>query len=207
MCYTDKQIENFIMNRIKTSVENDVGKVLPTYFENECGFFAIPRLLLPEIDGMGAFFTGEAKNTVKNIKTYLAEAMSHIDARYDKYAFFIAVVYRHGLLHQHSPKNFKYKNKEVGWSFVINSSLLEKIQRKTHLEISRNTLRIDMNLFYHDFVNSIPIAKDLIVANHKENFTKAFKDQTKYLTKTGLLNKYKGKKLVSEKDFEFIELL
>jgi len=176
------------------------------YSANMTGFFAIPRLLFPEIDGLGSFITGESRATTENITTYLKLVLSKIDPRYAKYAVFITLVYRHGLLHQHFPKNFKYKKKDIGWIFNIshtNNPL--DIQRKFHLYFVDSTLQLDMNLFCQDVLDSIDKLYEVLTESYKEQFAKAISQQSTPLNKTSILNR--NKKYIKASDFDFFKEL
>jgi len=202
--YNKAQIKSHLA-LIKQSIKDDVGSVLSVYSGNMCGFFAIPRLLFPEIDGLGSFITGDIKSNTENIVTYFKLILSKIDSRYEKFAVFMTFVYRHGLLHQHSPKKFKYKNKEVGWIFNIShtNNPLE-VQREYHLVFRGDLLQIDMNLFYNDVFNSIDILEKMITIKYTNEFTKAVKDQTTALNKTAILKKKNYKKFIKKSDFNFL---
>jgi hypothetical protein len=201
--YTNKQIKSHLDN-IKSSIENDVGKVLSVYSANMCGFFAIPRLLFPEIDGMGSFLTGDPENTTKNIITYFKEVLSEIDTRYANYAVFITYVYRHGLLHQHHPKMFEYKKKGIGWMFNIsNTNNPIEIQRPHHLNFVGNILQIDMNLFYKDVIDSIDKLYEKIINSYKDSFAKSIQKQSRPLNKTSILKKKKN--FIKKSDFNFFK--
>ena len=204
-----KFIISYLENEIKTSIKNDVGTALESYslkWLNESegvGFFAIPRMLFPEIDCLGSYLTGST-STVVNIKSYLSMIMSKIDSRYAQYASFIAIVYRNGLIHQHIPKCFKYKNKRIGWAFQISSSNLPiSALRKSHLIFDNNNLWINMTVFYSDLLNSIDIAIPIIANSYKKEFSKSYKEQHKSLTVSYFRRKYKN--ILSKKDFEFLE--
>ncbi|MDA2936574.1 hypothetical protein MYX06_05135, partial [Patescibacteria group bacterium AH-259-L05] len=170
--YSDEQIKDYLVNHIKQSIENDVGIAIKGYmksfFDNgpHAGFFAVPRMLFPEIDGLGSYITGKPLYTGLNIKIYLSEVMSKIDVRYKDYAGFIVLIYRNGLLHQHSPKKFKFKRKEISWQFGV-SNVPVDIQRRNHLTIQNNTLKIDMNIFYNDVINSVDILVKMILDGYR----------------------------------------
>lgn len=203
--YTDNQIRKHL-DDIKKSIEGDVGTVLPVYAANMAGFFAIPRLLFPEIDGLGSFITGNPRATTENITIYLKLVMSKIDPRYAKYAAFITFVYRHGLLHQHTPKKFEYRKKDIGWMFNIshtNNPL--DIQRKFHLHFVNNTLQLDMNVFYQDTFDSIDKLYEMLTKSYKEQFAKAISQQSTPLNKTNILNR--NKKFIKASDFNFFKEL
>lgn len=213
--WTNETIQNYLINHIKKSIQNDVGLAIDAYmkdfFDNKNGdtkgFFAIPRLLFPEIDGLGSYITGNPRSTVLNIKTYLTDIMSQIDMRYGEYAAYIALIYRHGLLHQHEPKRFKSKGKEVGWMLWLGSTNLPvDVQRKNnHLQFAGNHLMLDTTLFYKDTLDSVDIAADEILKKYKKQFIKSYKEQLKFLTKSFLLKKYSGKSVLNKNDFKFIK--
>lgn len=200
------------MNHVKESIENDVGIAIRAYWnafsKNKigAGFFAIPRMLFPEIDGLGAFLTGKPYSTGLNIKIYLTKIMGQLDIRYEQYAGFIAVIYRHGLLHQHTPKRFKSKNREFEWWFSINSpnSPLD-VQRKFHLVIKNNLLMIDMNVFYRDVLDSMDLVLEEILGNYRDQFVKVFKEQNRKFTRYGLLKGKDKKNYLTNGDFKFLE--
>jgi len=199
--FTNDEIKLYLEN-IKTSIENDVGKILSTYSANMCGFFAIPRLLFPEIDGMGSFLTGEPGNATKNIIIYFKSVLSQQDSRYETYAVFITYVYRHGLLHQHNPKVFEYKKKYIGWEFGIsNTNNPIEIQRPYHLSFIGGTLQIDMNLFYKDVIDSIDKLYEMIVGSYRDIFTKSINEQSAPLNKTNILRRKKD--FIRQSDFVF----
>lgn len=194
--YDDGYIDDLFSN-IKNSIINDVGLAINAYCSEHhhgnitSGFFAIPRLLLPEIDGMGAYITGNAGSTASNIENYLQKVMSKIDTRYSLYSKFISKIYRHGLLHQHEPKNCKYQGRDAGWSFMVsNPNNPIGVQRKYHLienpiKFDKSVLdppfilQSDMTLFYKDVVNSIEIMKKETKTTYRKTFYKARNEQLK----------------------------
>lgn len=194
--YDNQYIENFF-NNIKNSIVNDVGLAIKAYCSEHhngnitSGFFAVPRLLLPEIDGMGAYITGNANSTASNIENYLEKIMSKIDNRYSLYSKFISKIYRHGLLHQHEPKNCKYQGRDAAWSFMVsNPNNPMEVQRKYHLvenlikfdssmKNSPFVLQTDMTLFYKDVVDSIDRMKQETKTTYRKTFDKARSEQLK----------------------------
>lgn len=210
--WTNQAISNYLVNHIGRSIKNDVGVAIDAYMKDffdeksgdAKGFFAIPRLLFPEIDGLGSCLTGEPRSTVLNIKTYFREIMSQIDSRYGEYGAYIALIYRHGLLHQHEPKRFKFKGKEIGWMIWLGSqNLPADVQRKNHLVFSGSHLMLDTTILYKDVLTSVDIAVDAIIKGYKSKFVRSYKEQHKYLTRYYLLRKYKGKAVLNAQDFNF----
>jgi hypothetical protein len=203
--YTDYEIRKYLTN-IKESITKDVGTVLSVYSENLTGFFAIPRLLFPEIDGLGSLITGKPGATVENIISYFKLILSEIDPRYAKYAVFITFVYRHGLLHQHTPKVFEYKKKDIGWMFnMSNTNNPIDSQRSSHLNFEHDFLELNMNIFYHDVINSIDKAYEIIIKSHKDQFNRAVFEQHKPLNKTSILKNKAYKKYIKPSDFVFFK--
>ena len=214
--WNDDEIRDYIINHIKKSVENDAGVAIKAYWDDYMttkegkGYFAVPRMLFPEIDGLGSYITGKPKATGLNIKTYLTQIMGKLDKKYSIYASFIVFIFRNGLLHQHAPKQYKYMHREIGWGFVIGSPNNPiEVQRKFHLIFNGNTLMIDMNVFYYDLVLSIELAVEIIISEYKESFERSVKEQFKPLYKTSLLKnvrKYdKSRRYIYPVDFEFLK--
>lgn len=90
--YTDDQIKNFLINHIKQSIVNDVGGALHGWSNQIhekgyiAGFYAVPRMIFPEIDGLGSYITGEPRSTGLNIKIYLSDIMGSRNPRYKEVA-------------------------------------------------------------------------------------------------------------------------
>jgi len=210
--WTDDQIKDYLINHIQQSIKNDVGIAIDAYWKDWSnnkeqagkGFFAIPRLLFPEIDGLGSYSTGKNKNnTFKNITFYFKNVMSKIDDRYAKFSSFITLIYRHGLLHQHTPKRIiNNQGVEFGWWFAINSpnNPLE-VQRKYHLRIKDQTLMIDMNVFCQDVVKSVEIATKMILKKYRQEFQESINEQNRLIPLTEILKRND----IVKQDFSFME--
>lgn len=171
---SDKDIKNYLL-RIKKSIHEDVGTAIDAYWDkfakdNECyGSLSVPRMLFPEIDGLGSYLTGDPKVTSLNIKLYLQEIMSQIDKRYKDYAAFIVLIFRHGLLHQHSPKRFKFRNRKLGWEIHFSQMRI----RENHLVIKDEMLNLEMTVFFDDILESIDLFIPLVLSNYRETFLKS----------------------------------
>jgi hypothetical protein len=203
-----------LLDVISDSITNDCGEAIEMYEANFItgkpggGFFAVPRMLFPEIDGLGTILTGQPRATGLNIKTYLKDVMALIDARYATFAGFIPLVYRHGLLHQHDPKDFRYKGKSFGWAFQFqhkNNPI--DVRRRWHLRIENDVLVIDMRLFYQDLLDSISLLKKMITAEMAEKF---LADYNKPINKTAAIKnartqKKDKKRYLYESDFDFLK--
>lgn len=145
------------LEKIRTSVINDVGTALEIYFKHASdtgegiGFWAIPRMLFPEIDGLGSFYAGdtEPKNNSKNAVAFMREYFGRINPRYKEISGFIYHVYRNSLIHSHYPKNVVLTDdKKIFWMFGLNVSTVH------HLKSSNNVLYIDCQAFYEDFLKT-----------------------------------------------------
>lgn len=207
---TDDQIRNYLINHIKQSIINDVGGALIGWSSQihqkgmTAGFYAVPRMIFPEIDGLGSFITGNPHSTGLNIKTYLADVMGAKNPHYKKMAAFMVFVYRHGLLHQHEPKWFSYKKRVFGLQFTIgNQNNPREIQASNHLVLTDKVLNLDANTFYYDVIESIDGFAEDVVSKYRNTFEKSIKLQAKPLTKTELLKK---NTYLSEKDFSFLKI-
>ncbi len=205
---TDIQIRNYLINHIKQSIINDVGGAMLGWSSQIhqngmiAGFYAVPRMIFPEIDGLGSFITGNPHSTGLNIKTYLSEIMGAKNPKYKRVAAFMVFVYRHGLLHQHEPKWFSYRKKVIGLQFTIgNQNNPREVQASNHLIFKENVLNLDANNFYYDVVDSIDGFAEDIITKYRSSFEKSIKEQAKPLTKTELLRK---NNYLSEQDFSFL---
>lgn len=202
--FTDKQIKKHL-DRIKESLENEVKNVLSVYSGKMAGFFAIQRLLFPEIDGLGSFITGKPSSTTENIVTYFRLAMSEINPDYAKYAVFLTVVFRHGLLHQHDPKVFEYKYNDIGWKLSIsNTNNPIEVQRESHLLYKDHMFQLDLNVFYQDTTDSIDKLYNIIIRSYKTEFTKSINEQSRPLNMTSILKRKRYKKIATKNDFLFL---
>lgn len=209
--YSDQQIKSYLINHIKQSIINDVGGALAGWSSqihekgHIAGFYAVPRMLFPEIDGLGSFITGNPRSTGQNIKTYLSDIMGAKKPRYKEVAAFMVLVYRHGLLHQHAPKWFSYKKKVLGLQFTIgNHNNPKEVQASNHLNFVDNVLMLDANTFYYDVVDSIDDFANNVISKYRKTFDLSIRIQAKPLTKTELLYK-RANKYISEKDFDFLK--
>ena len=204
--FSTKQFKDWIVSEVRQSIIDDAETAIKAFSRSGTGFFAVPRLLFPEIDGLGSYLTGEADSTGKNIFTYLKRAMSLIDPRYAEYAAFITFIFRHGLLHQHSPKKFKYGEREFGWQFEINTTNTpENISRRNHLVFRNNLLLINMNLFYEDLVNSIDRFLAMVDTRQVsyKNINSAMQKQFGYLKRKDLSGR--GKAFLNKDDLAFLK--
>lgn len=211
--WSKKRIENYLIDQVKESIKNDCGIAIKGYSQAAReeqrfgGFYSIPRMLFPEIDSLGSYITGEPLSTSRNIKIYLQIILSKINPKYGEFAGFIVLVLRHGLLHQHSPKNFKYKSKFSGLAINLASPNNPiSVERLHHLQFSGRYLQISVNCLYNDLLDSFDyLLEYLFEKNNKQNFVKSINKQTKCLTKNFCLKH--NKKYICQKDFNFLKLI
>ncbi len=207
----DKDIVMYL-DDIKDMISNEVGVAIKAYWDKYekdnkmMGYFSVLRMLFPEIDGLGSYLTGNPMTTGYNIKTYLQKIMSKIDDRYSKFAGFIALIHRNGLMHQHSPKQFMYKKRRIGWELNFHNGGNDQ----DHLYFRNDILIINLNLFFEDLVNSIDILKTLIKNEYCKTFMNSITIQREYLTKYSILKsqrkiKNKNRRYIYPKDLEFIK--
>lgn len=190
------------LDEVKRSLENDVGSIINVYIKKgDSGFFAILRLIFPEIDHLGSLYKGVnnqneiASAAIEFMKTYFAR----VNPEYSNKAAFIYIIYRHGLIHSHSPKTMLYdKQLETGWRISMDG--------KQHLYYDGYRLSIDGPTFYNDFLKAISFYREDI-SNEKEglarNFNIGFQYMLAHLNKGEMLKR----KYCSLDDFAFLNQL
>lgn len=198
------------LEAIKKSLQNDVEPVIDLYMKhffktNEgIGFFAIPRMLFPEIDNLGSYYAGEINNTAKNATSFIKAYFSKVSLEYMNKGAFIYLVYRHGLMHQHSPKLISYKKKNIGWAIHLSSNGV--VTTHTHLKLLGKTVQIDGRQLYKDLLSALDFYISDIKSEKKnliENFIKAHKEMGKPLNKTLVLKRYKN--YIKQQDLQFLK--
>lgn len=200
--------ENIIdtLKEIKQSIVNDVGSAinlyLKHYFEkNEgIGLFAVPRMIFPEVDNLGSYYSGITYNNAENAIKFIKEYFSRVNGEYKKKGAFIYLIYRHGLMHQHTPKLMSYKRKVVGWHISLRNH--EVISN--HLKLDGKAVIIDGVQLYKDILDAIDFyISDIERGNKKlfNNFIKAHKAMMKPDAKTN----YLGRNYITQRDFNFLK--
>ncbi len=195
---------------IKKSLRNDIEPVIDLYMEhffktNEgIGLFAIPRMIFPEIDNLGAYYSGTIKNTPKYAIRFIKDYFSRVNLEYLNKGAFIYLVYRHGLMHQHTPKLLSYKRKSIGWAIHLSSNKV--VTTHTHLGLLGKTVQIDGRQLYEDLLFALDFYINDIKNERKnliENFSKAHKEMKKPLSKTLVLQKYIN--YIKQRDLQFLK--
>lgn len=180
---TKEEIKN-VINDIKKSIVCDVGPLFDVYLDknnlDRCtgsvqALRVIPRLLFPEIDGLGqlryGYYGADSKYPVQFMEEYFTRP------EYKKISG-----YRHGLIHSHWPKIIIIDNKAIGWQMTISQRdpLLQKghltcpDKKKTHLNISAIEFYDDflaaIDKYMEDFENSDTKKVNELI----ENFSKVY---------------------------------
>jgi len=207
--YTKENIVRHLED-IKKSLRNDIAPVIDLYMKhffqtNEgIGFFAIPRMLFPEIDNLGSYYAGEINNTAKNAIGFIKAYFSKVNLEYMNKGAFIYLVYRHGLMHQHSPKFISYKKKNIGWAIHLSSNGV--VTTHTHLKLLGKTIQIDGRQLYEDLLSALDFYIIDIKSEKRNligNFIEAHKEMMGPLSKTLVLGKYRN--YIKQKDLQFLK--
>lgn len=210
-----EHIKYYLETDIKPSIQAEVGVAINGYTSHNskglrgCGFFSIPRLLFPEIDNLGSFITGTPNTTTLNIYNYLNLIMSQIDQNYSKFALFLILIFRNGLLHTHQSKHFiDNDGKWLAYEFHLGSlNLPVDILRREHLTIetiptnNQKKIIIDFGVFYQDVISSIDIFTNDIEKKYIHTFNLAMKKQQTPLTKESIMKEYKSFDIDKELSF------
>lgn len=198
------------LNEVKISLQNDVAPAIDLYMKhffktNEgVGFFAIPRMIFPEIDNLGSYYCGEINNTAQNAIKFIKDYFVTANSEYKNKGALVYLIYRHGLMHQHTPKYISYKGKNIGWAIHLSSNGV--VTGSTHLKLLGKTLMIDGRQLYLDlltaldsYINDINSDKPNLI----QNFTKSFNVMQKPLSKALILRKHKS--YIKDSDFKFLK--
>ncbi len=217
--YKKEDIINHL-EEIKKSLEDDVGNAVKWYAEyflknkegKGIGLFAIPRIIFPEIDNLGCYLSGNINNTAKNAVNFIRKYFGKINPEYKDIGGFIYLVYRHGLMHQHTPKLVSYKKKILGWAISLSGP---NNVTNSHLEKFGDTIQIDGKQLYEDLIVGIDFyIKDFENSNKNKklikNFSAAFYQMNRPISKSACLKKGKGNKkykrgYIKQSDFKFLK--
>ncbi|MFA6466620.1 MAG: hypothetical protein WCV71_02050 [Patescibacteria group bacterium] len=190
-----------LMNEIKQSLHDDILTALDIYSKTGTGFFAIPRLIFPEIDNLGAYMAGTTKNSPKNAIAFIKKYYAIINPEYTKKGALIYFIYRHGLMHQHVPKFVSYRKKNIGWQI----SLTMENTKSTHLMLMDKTIILEGRQLYTDTIFAIDeyikdLQSDKKVLN---NLIIAHQMMMSPINKTALLKNYKN--YIKQADLNFLK--
>jgi hypothetical protein len=192
------------LEEIEASLKNDIGLILPTYQQHflqtniGAGYFAIPRLIFPEIDNLGALYQGNIRETQRAAINFMKDYFGLVNTEYKTKSAFIYLIYRHGLMHQHVPKNMSYKKQSVGWIISMNSTA-------GHLSTYGKTIQLDATQLYLDLLTALNFYKNDILSDKEnliERFISAHSKMIEPISKTNLIAK---KGYVDQTDFDFLK--
>lgn len=164
-----------IITEIKNSVARDIMPTIKCYRNKnnwkdfqQPGFWTIPRMIFPEIDGLARLRygrineVGSSQDAVKFMEEYFPRP------EYKKISGFLWHVFRLGLLHSHYPKSMSILGKNRGWGVSLR---LTGKEVPIHLEFldkkNKESLTLDGEEFYKDFIQAI------------DNYIKDFNDLKK----------------------------
>ena len=193
-----------ILEEIEKSVKNDVDPIINLYInhfkdtDEGIGLFTIPRIIFPEIDNLGAYYKGTIYNSSQNAISFIKDYFSQIEPEYKEKGAFIYVIYRHGLMHQHTPKLMSYRKKNVGW--VVSLSL----DGVGHLDIWGKTVQLNAGRLYDNYLGALNLYKNDIQKGDQKlinKFILAHKEMATPMSKTKLLKR----DYLQQSDFNFLK--
>ncbi|MFH1352581.1 MAG: hypothetical protein ABIH68_03290 [bacterium] len=157
---------------ITTSVKTDIEPMLKgwsnrkyRYGKSPPQMYAIPRIIFPEIDGLGRLRYGEksqygtAKNAVKFMREYFGRTSKHKEI-YTAISGFLYNVYRHGLMHSNYPKKMIIYGKDRGWAISFSDAEKDESSHLQFLGEDKTQFCIDCHEFYRDFLDALDKYKD-----------------------------------------------
>lgn len=203
----DKKNARIYIQGIINSVERDVVAAIGAFNnhnavnKNKIGFFAVPRMIFPEIDCLGCLYCGNLA-TSKNSVTFMRKYFSQVNILYKHISGFLYMTYRHGLMHQHEPKNVELKQQNFFWQISMNHPTFHLKFRQPY-----NHLVLDGSKFLSDFLESARIyLNDFEIDQGNvflENFNKALGEMIKPNSESKM-NKL-GEKYSIQSDLNFLK--
>jgi hypothetical protein len=140
---------------------------------NNSGYFEIPHLLLTYIEYLSGLFCGKGpKVKYTDIRHFFS---TYFPPQYQKASAWLIYLYRHGLVHEYTPKTISVNSAiKISWFCSLDSTEI-----KNHLKIlpspdnksDKYHLRICASEFLKDFKNSINIFCNDIL-NNSDRFLK-----------------------------------
>lgn len=166
----------------------------------------VPRLLFPEIEGLGNLRYGNTYNTDNS--EYAVRFMRDYFPRqeYKKISGFIFNCWTRGLIRSHWSKGMSINNKNIGWQI---SSICSQENHLIFTDVDKNirTLSISAIYFYQDFLGAIDNyikefdSNDNNVNDLIDKFSKVY-----YKINTAEPEKYtKRKSFLQDSDFDFFK--
>lgn len=172
------------LNEIKHSVQKDVEPILKAYLNESMwidkdapGFWTLPRVLFPEIDGLARLRYGRIndRGSGKDLVSFMRDYFP--GDNYKKVSGFLYYIFRLGLLHSHFPKQVLIGGATYGWAISLGNTA------EMDLRMVNNELRLDAVKFYKDFLKAIdkymaeindPKMEKTLVSNFFKAFSKMF---------------------------------
>lgn len=159
------------------SIERDVVAALNAFNKHNAinstkiGFFAIPRMIFPEIDCLACLYLGNTEKTSQKAVKFMREYFGRVNILYKQVSGFFYKTYRHGLMHQHEPKNVTINGQNLFWQISMNHA-------KFHLKINKpsNHLILDGSEFLNDFLKAAKLYLDDFNKDVNGIFLKNFND-------------------------------
>jgi len=209
-----EEIKNILM-LIKDSITYEIEPIFDAYCtdnvkklvdgHNPCSLI-VPRLLFPEIEGLGNLRYGNTYNTDNS--EYAVKFMRDYFPRqeYKKISGFIFNCWTRGLIRSHWSKGMSINNKNIGWQM---SSTCSQENHLIFTDVDKNirTLSISATYFYQDFLGAIDSyikefdSNDNNVNDLIDKFSKVY-----YKINTAEPEKYtKRKPFLQDSDFDFFK--
>jgi len=194
------------LDEIKASLEKDINFAIRKYMDyyddtkHGVGLYAISRLIFPEIDNLGSYLAGTTEKSAKNAILFMKQYFSIVNPEYNSKSAFIYIVYRHGLMHQHTPKLISYKGKVVGWRI----DLTEPGQSSSHLRRDGDSIIIDGRQLLEDMLRAIEKYKNDITKNDP-NLLQNFKNAHEKMMSVMNEDQFLEKSGVESTDLDFLK--
>lgn len=151
-----------IIQEIRESIRRDIEPLLRAYLDKNNwidghapGFWVIPRILFPEIDGLGRLRYGETDTKGSSCWPVLFMREYFPRSEYKQVSGFIYNTYRHGLLHSHYPKEMIIHGKNRGWQINLSTHQSSIIHLKFQNYKEKTLLSLGVKDFYEDFLKAL----------------------------------------------------
>jgi len=153
-------------------IKNDLIKVLKFHEKVGYGFHSISLQAFCYIDHLGALLHSEPAGSSKAVK-YIEDYMGQVNSRYQDIGRLLYVMWRHGTVHEHTPKQLIHSCRRYRISWVTGKSSNQQ-ERDCHLKCfkvqgTKNSYAIVVNLFQlsEDLVSSIKILLRKLKADYR----------------------------------------
>jgi|GEM_PF-4664567 len=171
---TCKGAKRYLKEHLKKSLIDDFLPAYCSYIKSGSGFFALPRIIFPVIDFLGALYKGS--NSSRNAYLFMRDYLGQVKREYTLYGDLIYYIYRHGLVHTQMPKIIKVKNTNIGWTITFDDVLHLNISpvglKPFNVYLSPHQLFLDLckaiNIYISDFDD--PTKRNDLLDKFKEGF-------------------------------------